>query len=120
MPFPSRLQRASMWSSRTDMNTRRELGPSILEAAHVQPQSTSVGWYVRLFPSLTDLAFLFPLYFLFAKIGGVRYLLRDADTGLQIRTGEWILQNHAAPRVDMFSFSKPGQPWFAWEWGWDV
>ena len=83
-------------------------------------QSTSVRWWVRFFPSLTDLAFLFPLYFLFAKIGGARRLLRDADAGLQIRAGEWILQNHAAPRTDLFSFSKAGQPWFAWEWGWDV
>jgi hypothetical protein len=44
----------------------------------------------------------------------------DGDTGWHIRTGEHILQQHAVPTVDLFSFSKAGQPWFAWEWLSDV
>ncbi len=47
-------------------------------------------------------------------------LLSDGDTGWHIRTGEWILKHGAVPRVDLFSFTKPHQPWFAWEWAWDV
>ena len=35
-------------------------------------------------------------------------------------TGEWILSTHTVPTHDLFSFSKPGQPWFAWEWMSDV
>ncbi len=43
-------------------------------------------------------------------------LLRDAATGTHIRTGEYILDHHAVPHTDLFSFSKPGGRWFAWEW----
>jgi hypothetical protein len=44
----------------------------------------------------------------------------DGDTGWHIRTGEYILKQHAVPTQDLFSFSKAGQPWFAWEWLSDV
>ena len=44
----------------------------------------------------------------------------DGDTGWHIRTGEYILAHHAVPAQDLFSFSKAGQPWFAWEWLTDV
>jgi len=47
-------------------------------------------------------------------------LLGDADIGWHIRTGEWILDHHAVPTHDLFSFSKPGAPWFAWEWLSDI
>ncbi len=78
------------------------------------------GWGVRFLPSLTDVVILFPLLFLLLKMQGVSTLLGDGDTGWHIRTGEWILQHGTVPHVDIFSFSKPGQPWFAWEWGWDA
>jgi hypothetical protein len=74
----------------------------------------------RFLPSLTDLAFLMPLMFLFLKLNGARTLLGDGDTGWHVRTGEWILAHRQVPRVDFFSFSRPGAPWFAWEWLWDV
>ncbi len=45
---------------------------------------------------------------------------RDGDTGWHIRTGDWILQNGRVPDHDIFSFTRPGEPWFAWEWLWDV
>ena len=44
----------------------------------------------------------------------------DGDAGWHIRTGEWILSHHAVPRHDLYSFSKPGAPWYAWEWLSDV
>lgn len=47
-------------------------------------------------------------------------LLADGDTGWHIRTGEYILDERSWPRQDLFSFSKPGEPWFAWEWLADV
>jgi hypothetical protein len=75
---------------------------------------------VHLLPSLTDVAFLMPLIFMFAKLNGAQALLRDGDTGWHIRTGEWILSNHRVPHQDIFSFTKPGAPWFAWEWLSDV
>ena len=44
-----------------------------------------------------------------------RFLV-DSDTGWHIRTGDWIRQTGAVPRVDLFSYTMPGRPWFAWEW----
>jgi hypothetical protein len=75
---------------------------------------------LKLLPSFTDFAFLMPIAYLFGSLGGSRSLLNDCDTGWHIRTGEWILANHKIPFQDIFSFSKPGQPWFAWEWLSDV
>ena len=74
----------------------------------------------RFLPSLTDIAFLMPVMFLFLKLDGARSLLGDGDTGWHVRTGEWILAHHRVPQVDMFSYTRPGAPWFAWEWLWDV
>jgi hypothetical protein len=71
---------------------------------------------VKLLPSLTDFAFLMPIAFLFGRMEGVKTLLSDCDTGWHIRTGEWILANHAVPMRDIFSFSKPTGVWYAWEW----
>src|SRR6266576_2357591 len=83
-------------------------------------EATQSKFAVRLLPSLTDFAFLTPMAFLFGRMDGVKTLLSDCDTGWHIRTGEWILANHQAPAHDIFSFSKPGEPWFAWEWLSDV
>ncbi len=73
-----------------------------------------------LVPSLTDLAFAFPILVLFWCTTGVGWLLTDSDTGWHIRTGEWILMTRHIPRVDMFSFTKNGEPWIAWEWLADI
>jgi hypothetical protein len=75
---------------------------------------------VKFLPSLADFAFLMPIAFLFGRMAGVKTLLSDCDTGWHIRTGEWIIQNGWVPARDIFSFSKPGAPWFAWEWLSDV
>ena len=77
-------------------------------------------WYARLMPCLTDIAFLLPAGILFSKLSGTKTLFADGDTGWHIRTGEWILKHHTIPTHDIFSFTKAGQPWFAWEWGWDI
>jgi hypothetical protein len=47
-------------------------------------------------------------------------LLQDSATGCHIRTGEYILEHGSIPHADPFSFTKNGQPWFAWEWLADV
>jgi len=75
---------------------------------------------LRLLPSITDIAFLLPLYFIFVKQGGAPALLQDAGTALHILTGDWILAHHAVPHQDLYSFTKAGSPWCAWEWAWDV
>lgn len=58
-------------------------------------------------------------WILFTGEGGSR-LFRDSDTGWHIRTGEALLRGAPLPRSDPYSFSKPGAPWVAWEWGADV
>src|SRR5688500_11828896 len=83
-------------------------------------KTTKINPLIRLFPSLTDLAFLMPILYLFAGLDGAKTMLSDGDTGWHIRTGDWILANGRVPTADMFSFTKPGEPWFAWEWLWDV
>jgi len=72
-------------------------------------------------PSFSDCFFVAILAWLFVcGANGWKGLLMDGDTGWHIRTGEYILANHAVPTHDLFSFSKPGAPWFAWEWLSDV
>jgi hypothetical protein len=83
-------------------------------------ETAQAKFAVRLLPSMTDFAFLVPLAFLFGRMEGVKTLLSDCDTGWHIRTGEWILANHQAPAHDIFSYSKSGAPWYAWEWLSDV
>jgi hypothetical protein len=79
-------------------------------------------WARILIPSLSDLFFLAILVWLFLSGGsaGWQGLLADADVGWHIRTGDYILDHHAVPRQDLYSFSKPGAPWYAWEWLTDV
>ena len=75
---------------------------------------------VKFLPSMTDFAFLMPMLYLFGRMNGMENLLGDCDTGWHIRTGQWILANHMIPIRDVFSFSKPGGVWFAWEWLSDI
>ncbi len=79
------------------------------------PQSAiSVGRAARwLMPSIGSLCLLLVLYLLIT--GSWRFLL-DSDTGWHIRTGDLIWQTRAVPRHDPFSFTMPGEEWFAWEW----
>ena len=48
-------------------------------------------------------------------IGG-QALLNDSDTYWQIAVGQWILDHHALPRVDIYSFTKAGEPWTSSSW----
>ncbi len=79
-------------------------------------------WARVLIPSLSDIFFLAILVWLFMSSGasGWQGLLLDADAGWHIRTGQYVLDHHAVPHQDLYSFSKPGAPWYAWEWGSDV
>lgn len=78
-------------------------------------------WWGKLFiPSLSDFFFLAMMLWMFSSGQAWNQLLTDGDTGWHIRTGEYILDHHAVPTTDLFSFSKSGEPWFAWEWLADV
>ncbi|MCS6951575.1 MAG: hypothetical protein RMK57_03480 [Bryobacterales bacterium] len=71
-------------------------------------------------PALGDFYFTALLVWLFAAGAGWQGLLADGDTGWHIRTGDYILQTGSVPRHDLFSYTRPGEPWFAWEWLADV
>jgi Ca2+/Na+ antiporter len=76
-------------------------------------------WTVLLLPSIADLIFIAFLGVLVFTNLSVR-LLGDAGIGWHIRTGQLILSTHHIPRTDPFSSSISGQPWFAWEWLYDM
>ena len=87
----------------------------------IVPARAPYGLLQRWFaPSLLDVFFAALLLAAFAQPQGLRSLLADGDTGWHIRTGELVLQTGRAPVADPFSFSRPREPWFAWEWLADV
>jgi hypothetical protein len=79
------------------------------------------GWLGRVLrPDLSLVAASVTLFYCLFLFQGYQSLFRDSDAGWHIRTGEAILQTGTLPRTDPYSFTRAGQPWFAWEWGSDV
>jgi hypothetical protein len=72
-----------------------------------------------LLPSVRDIIFIFLFWSVLAGPLSNRPLA-DSDIGWHIRTGERILETRAIPRTDPFSSTMQGQPWFAWEWLYDL
>ncbi len=70
-------------------------------------------------PSAADLIFIAILWVLVFTPLAVR-LLGDAGIGWHIRTGQQIIATHTIPRLDSFSSTMAGKPWFAWEWLYDI
>ncbi|OLC90367.1 MAG: hypothetical protein AUH86_23190 [Acidobacteria bacterium 13_1_40CM_4_58_4] len=76
-------------------------------------------WFRYFVPSVADLIFI-------VLFGAVTWgalaprLLGDAGIGWHIRNGEQMLRMHAITRIDSFSFTMSGRPWYAWEWLYDV
>src|SRR5512143_2961207 len=77
------------------------------------PATTRRRWFA---PSLTDVLFCALVAVTCARPASQEALLADGDPGWQIRTGDLILSAHAVPSADPFSFTRPGERWFAWEW----
>jgi len=81
-----------------------------------QPRSSALR---LLMPSVGDMVFIFLFWSLLAGPLSNRPLA-DADIGWHIRAGERILATHSLPRTDPFSSTMQGQPWFCWEWLYDI
>jgi len=96
--------------------------PSSAPAAGSRSIDSALGnWWARLLiPSYSDLFFLAAFAWLFMGTYGWSGLLADGDVGWHIRTGEYILNQGGVPHHDLYSFSRPGAPWYAWEWLSDV
>ncbi len=76
---------------------------------------TKTNPILRLMPSLTDVAFLLPLILLFGGgLAGTFAVLDDGDTGWPSASVTGFLAHHQIPKQDMLSFTKPGEPFFAW------
>jgi hypothetical protein len=97
-----------------------ETSPLTLAHPSGLASALTTRWGRLLIPSLSDFFFIALTLWLFATGPGWNGLLLDGDTGWHIRTGEYIAANHSVPTVDLFSYSKPGEPWYAWEWLCDV
>ncbi len=80
--------------------------------------STST-WFKWVSPSIADLLFLVILFALTCGVLAPR-LLWDAGIGWHIRNGQQMWQTLAITRVDSFSSTMNGHPWFAWEWLYDA
>jgi hypothetical protein len=76
-----------------------------------------LAWLV---PDLALVAACVTLFYCLFLFQGYRKLFRDSDAGWHIRAGEAILSTGDLPRTDPYSFTRAGQPWFAWEWMADV
>jgi len=103
--------------------TTPPLWPSEASSRPAGTERAAAGaWWTRaLVPSFADCVVVALLAWLFlCGPNGWKSLLADGDTGWHIRTGEYILTHHAVPEQDLFSFSKSGASWFAWEWLSDV
>jgi hypothetical protein len=84
----------------------------------VSAQPNSSPWRFLL-PSVRDIVFISLFWSILAGPLSNRPLA-DPDIGWHIRTGEQILATHSLPRTDPFSSTMQGQPWFAWEWLYDL
>jgi len=75
-------------------------------AAKPQPRSEKIAQAIG-----TILLYIVPafVYLRFASAA-------DFDIWWHLRTGQWIAQHHAIPRVDLFSSATMGRPWEAYSW----
>jgi hypothetical protein len=89
------------------------------EGSRSSPRIETPEWLRVAMPSGADLIFVALLGALVFTPLSVR-LLGDAGIGWHIRAGRQILATHAIPRVDPFSSTMAGRPWFAWEWLYDL
>jgi hypothetical protein len=88
-----------------------------LEPAASKPEPRPRKWLV---PDLALTAAAVTAFLCLFLFDGSRKLFRDSDTGWHIRTGEAILATGQLPRTDPYSWTRGGEPWFAWEWGADA
>ena len=54
------------------------------------------------------------VYLFFLYLGDTR--LQDSDSFWQVKIGQWILDHHAMPTTDFYSFTRTGAPWISTSW----
>lgn len=78
-----------------------------LATAEVAPDTHALGGSLPLWVGIVSYAVLI--------FSGDR-LLNDPDTQWQITVGQWILDHHAVPHTDVYSFTMHGAPWISTQW----
>jgi hypothetical protein len=78
-----------------------------LSVAHTAEESRSLRGLLPLWVGIG-------CYALFLLAGN--RLLIDPDTMWQVTVGQWILDHHAVPETDVYSFTMRGQPWISTQW----
>lgn len=74
----------------------------------------------RLSPPSRALTFLFlGLVLLLGALWGSRPLVHD-DLFFHLATGRYVVETLQVPTVDLFSFTRAGEPWVSHEWGFGV
>src|SRR5438270_13362064 len=63
-----------------------------------------------------NLALLIAVLLIPAVLGSSQMIFNDGDVSWHIATGQWIIDHHAIPRTDPFSFTWFGKPWVPIEW----
>ena len=92
------------------------MAPTISPAELAAPVKSG-SWLSLFRPSLGDFLILLTLFWAFlAYPGSWDKFIGDANTGLHVRTGDYVLAHHWVPTQDLFSYSKPHQTWYAFEW----
>lgn len=90
--------------------------PIIPDYSKTRGKLRASGWPLWK-PTFLDFFFIAIITWLFALgPSGWDSLLGDGDTGWHIRAGDYMLKNKQFIHQDFFSFSRPGETWFAWEW----
>lgn len=90
--------------------------PQVIRAVDLEAPSL----HSILLPGFCTVVFAVTLLHVLFLSQGAQGLFRDSDTGWHVLNGEAILNTATLPRVDNFSYTHGGQPWFAWEWMSDV
>jgi hypothetical protein len=92
--------------------------PQAIRSVAVRERAGAVVTFplALLLPSFGVVVFAVTLAQVLFLAQGAQALFRDSDTGWHIRNGESILESLTLPKVDHFSYTRQGQPWFAWEW----
>ncbi|MGI4830414.1 MAG: hypothetical protein ACRYFU_19765 [Janthinobacterium lividum] len=65
---------------------------------------------------LAQAVLLIMLYSLPALVGLHTAAVSDPDIWWHLRSGEWIVQHHSFPHLDLFSIFGAGKPWQAYSW----
>ena len=64
-------------------------------------------------------SYLYLFGWAFAVIAGSLWF-SDPDIFWHLKVGEWIVENNAVPRTDVYSWTVYGEPWTAHQWFWEV